>query len=50
MIRYFLLTFMVAGILSGASPEGYKIETVDIPPQVKFHVTGLDVAADGTVY
>ncbi|MBK1878145.1 DUF7133 domain-containing protein [Pelagicoccus mobilis] len=32
------------------APSGYSIETVTTPDDVLFHITGLDTAADGTVY
>ena len=50
MIKYILLFISLTAVLSAAGPEGYKIITIDTPSQVKFHVTGLDVAKDGTVY
>ena len=46
------LLFGLAAISAShaASPEGYSIETIETPPSVRFHVSGLDVAKDGTVY
>lgn len=31
-------------------PDGYSIVTIKTPENVRFHATGLDTAADGTVY
>ncbi|WP_440875093.1 DUF7133 domain-containing protein [Thalassotalea sp. PLHSN55] len=31
-------------------PDGYSIETIETPKDVRFHITGLDSAKDGTVY
>lgn len=32
------------------APEGYKKTTITLPKGIQFHVTGLDVGKDGTVY
>lgn len=45
-----LLLCLFSLTLFGATPEGYKIETIKTPADVYFHVTGLDVAKDGSVY
>ena len=36
--------------LKAASPEGYSIQTIETPRDTYFHVTGLDLAKDGSVY
>ncbi|MCM8531481.1 MAG: hypothetical protein NE330_10000 [Lentisphaeraceae bacterium] len=36
--------------LSAATPEAYSIETISTPPEVRFHVTGLDIDKSGSVY
>lgn len=33
-----------------ANPKGYSISTIETPKDTLFHVTGLDIAKDGTVY
>jgi hypothetical protein len=45
-----LLLCLFSLTLFGATPDGYKIETIETPADVYFHVTGLDVASDGSVY
>ena len=45
-----LLLCLFSLTLFGATPEGYKIDTIKTPADVYFHVTGLDVAKDGSVY
>ncbi|MCM8538861.1 MAG: hypothetical protein NE328_01155 [Lentisphaeraceae bacterium] len=54
MIKNFAKAFLIGllshSALNAAQPEGYNIETVKTPERVLFHVTGLDIAKDGTVY
>ena len=45
-----ILALSALTTIQAATPEGYNIETIATPPSVRFHVTGLDVAKDGTVY
>ncbi len=44
---------VLANVAMGQStyaPSGYSIETVSIPEDIPFHVTGLDIDSDGTVW
>ena len=50
MQKLVFLLFLFSVALYGASPDGYKIETITTPADVYFHVTGLDIARDGSVY
>lgn len=50
IIKTAIIALTSISMLEAASPQGYKIETIETPSNVRFHVTGLDVAKDGTVY
>ncbi|MCM8538577.1 MAG: hypothetical protein NE334_21725 [Lentisphaeraceae bacterium] len=43
-----LLSLIVS--LTAATPDGYKIETIETPEGVRFHVTGMDIDKQGNVY
>lgn len=45
-----LLSGLLLLVANAAEPKAYEIETIKIPEGILFHVTGLDVAKDGTVY
>lgn len=47
VLCFFLLVF---NHLVFANPAGYSISTIETPKDTLFHVTGLDIAKDGTVY
>ena len=50
ILKTFFISLLTVSALNAASPEGYNIHTIKTPDRVLFHVTGLDIAKDGTVY
>ena len=42
--------FFALSVTVSAAPKGYEIQTIETPPNVLFHVTGLDTDKDGNMY
>ncbi|EDM29159.1 probable large, multifunctional secreted protein [Lentisphaera araneosa HTCC2155] len=51
-MKYFIssLLLLTMAMSSMANPKGYSIQTIETPPNVLFHITGLDTDKDGNMY
>jgi hypothetical protein len=49
-MKTFITLFLLSLYCFAASPEGYRIETIETPKDVFFHVAGMDITNDGAVY
>ena len=50
MKQLIIILLITACYAFGANPEGYKIETVTTPQDVRFHIAGLDIDKSGKIY
>ncbi|MCM8537535.1 MAG: hypothetical protein NE334_16460 [Lentisphaeraceae bacterium] len=49
-MKVFLVLFSLSLACFAATPEGYRIETIETPQNVFFHIAGLDITKDGSIY